>query len=193
MPDVKEIDMEEAIRYCGNEQMFWRLIEVFYRTIDSKADMIEHYEKSGDIKNYVIEVHALKSAAKLVGAIELSELAAKLEQAGKDKNLSEISAGTKQLLQMYRKFKELLFPYMKAKNESDKIKLDAEMMVEKLNSLMYALEEYDLDRVDALVEELNGYTYNEDYEQMFVKVRMAVENVSYDTGITEIKAFLEKL
>lgn len=193
MPDVKEIDMEEAIRYCGSEQMFWRLIEVFYRTIDSKADMIEHYEKSGDIKNYIIEVHALKSAAKLVGAMELSELAAKLEQAGKDKNLSEIEAGTRQLLQMYRKFKQLLFPYMKAKNESDKIKLDAGTMVEKLNSLMYALEEYDLDRVDTLVEEVNGYTYNEDFEQMFLKVKMAVENVAYDTGIAEIKAFLEKM
>ena len=193
MPDLKEIDTESAIRYCGSEQMFWRLIEVFYRTIDNKADTIETYEKCGDIKNYIIEVHALKSAAKLVGAIELSDLAAKLEQAGKDQDLSEIASETEPLLQMYRRFKQLLFPYMKAKNEADKIKLEVGAMVEKLNSLMYALKEYDLDRADALVEELKSYTYNENFEQMFEKVKMAVENVSYDKGIAEIKAFLQKI
>lgn len=193
MPNLKEIHTEAAIRYCGSEQMFWRLLEVFYRTIDNKADTIEAYEEHGDMKNYIIEVHALKSAAKLVGALELSDLAAKLEQEGKNKNLSEIASETKRLLQMYRSFKQLLLPYMKARNESDKIKLESESMVEKLNILMYALKEYDLDRVDALVEELKGYTYNEAFEQMFAKVKMAVENVSYDTGIEEIKAFFDKI
>lgn len=121
MPNLKEIDTEAAIRFCGSEQIFWRLIEVFYRTIDNKADTIEAYEEHGDMKNYIIEVHALKSAAKLVGAMELSDLAAKLEQAGKNENLSEIASETKRLLQMYRSFKELLLPYIKARNESDKI------------------------------------------------------------------------
>lgn len=192
MPNLREIDTEAAIRYCGSKQMFWRLIEVFYRTIDNKADTIEAYEECGDIKNYIIEVHALKSAAKLIGATELSDLAAKLEQAGKEQNICEIASGTKSLLQMYRRFKQLLFPYMKAKNEADKIKMEIGTMVEKLNNLMYALTEYDLDRADALVEELKNYTYDEDFEQMFEKVKMAVENVSYDSGIAEIEAFLKK-
>jgi len=192
MPDLREIDTKAAIQYCGSEQIFWRLLEVFYRTIEHKADTIEAYAEHGDTKNYTIEVHALKSAAKLVGAMELSELAANLEQAGKKEDLSEIASGTKELLQMYRSFKQLLFPYMKARNEWSKTKLELESMVEKLNNLMYALGEYDLDRVDALVEELKNYTYNEAFEQMFAKVKLAVENVSYDTGIVEIKAFLEK-
>ena len=192
MPDLKEIDTKAAIRYCGSEQIFWRLLEVFYRTIDHKADMIEAYAEHGDTKNYTIEVHALKSAAKLVGAMELSALAANLEQAGKKEELSEIASGTKRLVKMYRSFKQLLFPYMKARNEWSKTKLERDSMVEKLNNLMYALEEYDLDQADALVEELKNYTYNEAFEQMFAKVKLAVENVSYDTGIVEIKAFLKK-
>lgn len=113
MPDLREIDTKAAIRYCGNEQIFWRLLKVFYRTIDNKADMIESYAEHGDTKNYVIEVHALKSAAKLVGAMELSELAENLEQAGKNEDLSAIASGTTRLLQMYRSFKRLLFPYIK--------------------------------------------------------------------------------
>ena len=73
-----------------------------------------------------------------------------------------------------------------------KIKMEIGTMVEKLNNLMYALTEYDLDRADALVEELKNYTYDEDFEQMFEKVKMAVETVSYDSGIAEIEAFLKK-
>ena len=193
MKGIEILDTESALQYCNTEEMFWQLVEMFCRTAENKADMIASYARHGDIKNYVIEVHALKSAAKLIGANMLSDVAASLEKAGKEKNLSAIVSGTPGLLQLYREIKNQLQPYLKQKNELDRKYLDRDALKEKLTELLYALEEFDLDRADSLVENLAGYSYNEEFEQMFGRVRIAVENVSYDQGIEEIKAFLQTL
>lgn len=53
-----------------------------------KADYIERLFEERSWKNYVIEVHALKSTSLSIGAAKLSELAKKLELAGKAGGLS---------------------------------------------------------------------------------------------------------
>lgn len=193
MKDIKILDTETALQYCNSEDMFWQLVEMFCRTAENKADMIASYARHGDIKDYMIEVHALKSASKLIGANMLSDVAASLEQAGKDKNLAAIVSGTPGLLEMYREIKNQLQPYLKLKKKQGKKCLEQEELREKLTELLDSLEEFDLDRADSLVEELSGYSYDEAFDQMFGRVQIAVENVSYDKGISEIKAFLQNL
>lgn len=193
MKDIKILDTETALQYCGSEEMFWQLVETFCRTAENKADVIASYARHGDVKNYMIELHALKSVSKLIGANALSDMAGSLEKAGKDKNLSAIVSGTSGLLQMYRDIKIQLYPYLKQKNELVKKYLERDTLKEKLTELLYSLEEFDLDRVDSLVEDLSGYSYNDEFERMFGNVRIAVENVCYDQGIDEIKEFLQRL
>ena len=74
---------EEGVKHCGSKAALMKTIRIFYRTIDSKADKIEQCLKEGLISDYVVEVHALKSSALLIGAVPLSEAAKELEDYGK--------------------------------------------------------------------------------------------------------------
>ena len=74
---------EEGVKHCGSKEALMKTIRIFYRTIDSKANKIEQCLKEGLISDYVIEVHALKSSALLIGAVPLSEAAKELEGYGK--------------------------------------------------------------------------------------------------------------
>ena len=76
--------------------------------IRREINEIEEYEQNGDIENYTILVHALKSTSRLLGAIELSEKARMLEEAGDDNKIDEIKKGTPELLMLYRNYKDNL-------------------------------------------------------------------------------------
>ena len=53
-------------------------------------------------------MHSLKSSARTVGAIDISDLAKRLETAGKQGDLAEIKLDTPLLLAKYRKLKDSL-------------------------------------------------------------------------------------
>ena len=51
---------------------------------------LEQLINDNDIENYTIEIHALKSNAKAIGANNLAEIAWRQEQSGKEKNMEYI-------------------------------------------------------------------------------------------------------
>lgn len=111
--EIKNLDIEQAIRFSGTIEVFMKLLQVFYDTLPAKVSIIEKYEKEENIHDYTIEVHALKSAAKLIGATELSKQAEYLEECGKEENIFEIHEKTPALTALYRSYEEQLKPYVK--------------------------------------------------------------------------------
>ena len=71
------------------------------------GEKAEEGEKK-DIKNYTVKVHALKSAARLVGALDLSADAKHLEESGDNNDVHEIEQKTPKLLAKYRAYKPVL-------------------------------------------------------------------------------------
>ncbi len=84
------VDVEQALTYCGDEDGFREIIAIFHAEGEKRRNNLSHYFKEQDWKNYVICVHALKGNAKGVGAGELSEMARKLEMAGKENRIEYI-------------------------------------------------------------------------------------------------------
>ncbi len=99
---VKDIDVKSGVENCGSNESFMAVLETFHRTAGGKADEIESLFKNKDIETYTIKVHALKSSARIIGASELSDMARRLEQAGKDKDTDTIESDTEALLKRYR-------------------------------------------------------------------------------------------
>ncbi|WP_051204901.1 response regulator [Butyrivibrio sp. VCD2006] len=99
------IDTKAAIPLCGSEDAYITILQMFIRTADIKKKRIKELYEKKDIKNYIIEIHALKSSARLIGAMEFSELARELELAGKENNLSVIEEKTDEIFVWYDKIK----------------------------------------------------------------------------------------
>lgn len=109
-----EVDFNKGIYNCGgNEEIYRSIAEVYVDDVDSKAELIRSYKDLGNIKDYVIEVHALKSASRSIGAEPLASLAESLEKAGKADNVSEINDKTDALIEEYFKVKQILSDFCK--------------------------------------------------------------------------------
>jgi len=110
---LKELDVDSGLNYCGDGEDYLMTLEMFSESAEKKAEEIESYWKAGDIKNTTVKVHALKSASRAIGALELGEVAAGLETAGKDGDRERLDKDLGDLLSRYRKLAGDLKPLKK--------------------------------------------------------------------------------
>ena len=97
-----DINLETGLQYCMDSKSF--LQKMFAEFIDAKrVEKIQAAFDSGDVKNYQILVHALKSTSLSIGAEKLSEHAKSLELAAKENNVEEIQANHGDLMTDYEK------------------------------------------------------------------------------------------
>lgn len=82
MHDLPEIDAEAGVKRNGSPEGLLSAVRIFSNSAQSKADEIEDFYWRGDVRNYTIKVHALKSSAQVIGANELAKKAERLEIAG---------------------------------------------------------------------------------------------------------------
>ncbi|MDR0453373.1 MAG: response regulator [Deferribacteraceae bacterium] len=71
-------------RFSGIETMYRDTMELFYKKLIPEYNRMTVFIDSGDIRNFTISVHAMKSSLSTVGAMSLSEMALKLELASKN-------------------------------------------------------------------------------------------------------------
>ena len=187
------IDVEAGIALSGNIEVYKKILTDYYEVIEKKADLIEHYKNTGDIKAYTIEVHALKSASKLIGAAELSEKAAWLEKCGHDENLAPIEAETEELLRKYRSYIPVLAPFAKINVVSEKHEISEQELAGKLETLVEALDDFDIDLAGAILEELRSCSFSEEGAEYFSRLSENVDELEYDDAAGTAKTWIEDL
>lgn len=170
---------EEGVKHCGSKAALMKTIRIFYRTIDSKADKIEQCLKEGLISDYVVEVHALKSSALLIGAVPLSEAAKELEGYGKQGKTELLEEKTPDLLAMYRDFKDILKPYAD-KEEAARQEASNGEWCQALQQIHQCIEQFDLDGVDRIMEKLEEYQIPECIRESMDQLRVYVADVSLE-------------
>ncbi len=181
--NIPGIDYDAAVTNCGTEETFIQALEIFYNTLDKKADDIERFEREKDIKNYTVLVHALKSAARLVGALDLSEKAKYLEACGDKNDVHEIETKTPALLSQYRGYKPVLAEVFGKHDEQD-MSLP-EISIEDLHE-MYSLikgfaADFDLDNIDNMIAEAKNYRIPESERERFEKIKDCVTAADWST------------
>lgn len=170
---------EEGVNHCGSKAALMKTIRIFYRTIDSKANKIEQCLKEGLIGDYVIEVHALKSSALLIGAVPLSEAAKELEDYGKQGKTEVLEEKTPDVLTLYRDLKNILRPYAEKEEDAKKEFSDGEWIT-ALQQIHQCIEQFDLDGVDQIMEQLEEYQVPECIRESMDQLRVYVADVSME-------------
>ncbi len=81
------IHPEVGLVYCGNEEPFYRsMLQEYMRGAKEKLPRLQGFFDARDWKNYGILIHDVKSTSKMIGATELSDMAARLEAAAGAEN-----------------------------------------------------------------------------------------------------------
>ncbi|MCR5090822.1 MAG: response regulator [Oscillospiraceae bacterium] len=109
------LDLDYALPFCGDSMDFYlELLRDFINEDRSKA-ICESYEKE-DWVNYEVQIHALKSASKLIGAMRLSELSLEQELAAKQLDVPALKAGHGPCIDEYLKLRQQLAAALEGEN-----------------------------------------------------------------------------
>ncbi len=178
---IEGIDGEAAVKNSGSEEAFRSVLKIFYDSVKVKTDEIRRLYEEGDWENYTIKVHALKSSAKLIGAIELAGEAQRLEDAGKAKDTGYISEHQEAFMKDFGRYEDILAEVFPKEEETDEKPVADKFLMESFyDGLKEAAEAMDLDALEEVMKEIGGYRVPEEEKERFGAVRTAVENFDYD-------------
>ncbi len=181
LPKVGDLDIEGAIKMLGTENLFWTVLKDYYRVIPKKFDLIKEYEKAENWKSYTIEVHALKSSSRQIGATELSELAARMEQAGNEEDAALIHEKTPALLEKYLSYIPILRNYCAEKVQNEpKQEITAEQLKDFASRMKEANDNLDTDTVDKIYEEMSKFSFPENKKAAAEALKDAVANIDVE-------------
>ncbi len=177
------LDNEAGIVNCGGREEYIKIATNFMKILEVKASEIEKFYEEGDIRNYTIKVHALKSSARIIGALDLSEKARLLEDAGNKEDLDYIEANAAILLRDYR---ALAAYYEPPKEEAaDLPDISPEMLEDAYSNLMDITDQMDFDSAELILGSVAEYRLPPEDEERFKKIRSALSVFDWE-GIEEV-------
>ncbi|MBR0418559.1 MAG: response regulator [Erysipelotrichaceae bacterium] len=126
--DKAGINASTGLAYCqNNDALYHSLLEEYVQSYEEKEKNIQNYYDNKDWKNYSTVVHSIKSSSKMIGAADLSDLAAELEKASDEERVSDISADHEKMMKLYKETTEVISSLI-SDNVKDREKADDEIM-----------------------------------------------------------------
>ena len=96
------LNVDAALVYtCNDEDFYMELLSDYAKSASDKCHDLSSYLENGDLKNYEILVHSLKSASKTVGADDVSEQAKALEEASRNKDVDFVNEHHKAFVESF--------------------------------------------------------------------------------------------
>ncbi|MCQ2978895.1 MAG: ATP-binding protein [Clostridia bacterium] len=191
LPTIDGIDTKKAINILGTIELFKDTLKLFYDSIDKKSELIEKYAVTNDFDNYTIQVHALKSMARSIAATQLADMAAHLEEKGKERNEEEIKNKTGELLQTYKEFKDKLLPYCATMEEETETELDVNTLKVKLDELADYINDFDIDKAEEWIKGISQNDIN-NYPELD-SIKKYISEIKFNECKNEINNLLGKL
>ena len=106
------IDVTSSIELLGDKEMYDETLRLFIEENKTRMKRIEENKKLKNIKEYEIDVHALKSDSKYLGFKALAEIAYEMEMASKENNIDYINEHYNELIDEYNKIMEIINNYI---------------------------------------------------------------------------------
>ncbi len=189
LAEVDGIDADTALANCLNEDILKGAVHDFCVSLKTEPDKIEELWRTGNIGDYTIAVHALKSSARLIGALRLSDLAAELEKLGDAKSLEQIDEKTPALLEMYRGYNDRLPAVIaadEAASDTAKETIDHDALSEAYAAIREAAEAFDYDTADEIISMLKEYRVPDEESEKYTRVCDLVTRLDRDAILEEL-------
>ncbi len=181
--EIPGIDAASAIKNMGGKDAFISLINIMYTDGMRKFPQIQKYYNTGDMKAYLIEVHALKSVAAGVGADRLSKKAALLEQAIRENDCETVNKQSGELFSLYESLLTAIKPYVQEESPVPGvlIKLTQEEINVRLKHLNELVDAFNDKKATAVTTELLGAFIDENLRKNLKIVKNALAMFDYNT------------
>lgn len=194
LPMLEEFDFKYALGMLKSEELLMQSLANFkdlLKYIPGKLEqLMAKIEGEEGLKNYRIEVHALKGTAATVGALLLSKLARMIEVAAANGEIEKIQTLQPLLLEEIGKHLErveTLFPEEKQECESP------ELLCSYLDMLHMGVSQGDYDAADFVMEELKKYRYSKEIQDLINELAGQVMNLEMSNALETIEKIKSNL
>ena len=103
------VDAATGLGYCENSaDLYGTVLREYMKGAREKSRNLQKCFEAEDWKNYAIFVHSLKSTSRMIGAADLSEMAAKLEAAADAEDGETVKSGHDSLMARYTSLAEAI-------------------------------------------------------------------------------------
>ena len=165
-----------------------KILKTFYSQIEKKSAMILEFEQKAEnsdenaLYSYKIEVHTLKTSAKICGFEDLSVCAAELEKAASEKNLETIKQKTPALLEKYSEAKNSLKNQPELFEEpKETLKTVTEPEIRAIfNEIKKSAKNGDLEKAEKQFASLNKLELPQNFTPKVEELSNALEEIDFE-------------
>ncbi|WP_233127466.1 ATP-binding protein [Anaerovibrio sp. JC8] len=191
------IDLSKGIKNSGDAESYLSLLKILYESIDEESTVLDGFYKDSNLNDYTIQVHAMKSSVRLIGASSMADEAQLLENAGKDGDEDYINQHHEGFISAYKSLKEPLSQVFAEENVEDETEnnvedempeADAELMDTVYEEVKASAEANDAESIDAVFAEIEGYRLPDSDAELCQKIKAAAAN----SNCEEILSLLEQ-
>ena len=203
--EFKHISTTQGIRYAGgNSDAYFDILDMYIRKGIQKKEHIQELYNTKDWKNYTIEVHALKSTSLNIGSTGLSELAKRLESAGKSGDYGIIEKEHENLLDLFsavlqegsailEKSGYIRTPASDDTNQSF-MEIDRNSLISHIAEIADYCDQFDIEEITQKINSLSAYSYqNIPLTIYFAKVAEFAQDFEYDSAANELNLLKNNL
>ena len=197
IPEIEGINWEFAKQYCKDKNIWKDTLRQFAVTMEQEAQKLEKQydylcqlpEKAAErhqaFHAYCVQVHSMKGAAAMAGAVTLSGVARMLEFATKENNGKRVRDVTPHFIEEWREMKSRLLPLFADGEPAEKRVLESSTMRTLLSILKNAVEEMDVDQADEIIQQLKEVSLpSENMQQALASLCAAVTDLDQKEVVT---------
>ena len=182
LDNIEGISTSDGLKYCGSLPAYLKFLNSYRGSIESKAVDIEKALERCDYDTYTSKAHQLKSTSRIIGAATLSDLAEKLETAGKTRDIEFIKNNNERFLDLYRSYYQRL-SVLKDLNDSletGRKEISKEEIEEAYRTLSESISMMDYDAVETVLGSLKEYALNESDGVLVKQLSKLLNNMQWD-------------
>lgn len=194
--DASGIDMKQAMENMGlGVDAYLDIVRMYHRNLPGILSRITASKDSGDIKQFTIDVHSVKSTSASIGAKELSELARQLELAGKREDETFINSKFADFAYMCTNMVSSLDTFFARYDSADDEEIvtleSAVLSKEWLTKIHHACEDMDSIQAAELIKQTDKKKYSDEEEELLAAVRDYISQYDYDEVIELLNKRIE--
>ncbi|MDR1570933.1 MAG: response regulator [Clostridiales Family XIII bacterium] len=189
--EIKGVSIEKGLRNSGGSVAAYAdILMDFCRDADERLESVERCVAEGDMGLYLTLVHALKGAARSVGAEEFAELAARLEEAAQNGETEAVEHMTGSMLAALNALTYNIREALEERSGGGDGAFD-ELSAARLESLRTALAGMDIATVNALMLECSSLSLSPDARREMSEIERLILIFEYDAAIERIGLLID--
>lgn len=192
---LEGVNVKKGLSLCGNDYFSYiNLLRVIYNDGMNQLNKLRFAVDQGNLEDYRITVHAMKSVTASAGDDHLSELCKEHEDHAKNGDIGFIREKVDDIVARYRALMSKIDMVLqreigiRGKTPKNKVETSGESIRKLVGDLNNALETFDVDEAEKVLEQFDGISLGEEQEKALGKIRDELQLFRYDEAKEILKS-----